>query len=77
MRPHKYLSEHSAYYRRWFNFRFHKHVHIAIGTLATIAIILTIAGGLVHNVLALSTWVQSDWSRRSRLQYFQPILLIH
>ena len=60
--PHRYLTKHSSYYRRWFNFRFHKHVHIAVGSLATLAIVLSIVGGLVHNVLALSTWVQTDWS---------------
>jgi hypothetical protein len=62
LHPHEYLSQHSNGYRRWHNFRFHKQVHIAIVSLAGLAVVLIIIGGITHNVFAFSSWIQSNWS---------------
>jgi hypothetical protein len=62
LHPHEYLSQHSNGYRRWHNFRFYKQVHIAIVSLAGLAVVLIIIGGITHNVFAFSSWVQSNWS---------------
>jgi hypothetical protein len=61
-RPHNYLLQHSTLYHRWHSYRFHKHIHIVLGTLASLAIVFVIVGLISHNAFALSTWVQSDWS---------------
>ena len=62
LHPHEYLSQHSNGYRCWHNFRFYKQVHIAIVSLAGLAVVLIIIGGITHNVFAFSSWVQSNWS---------------
>ena len=59
---HTYLIQCSASYRRWQHFRFRRHVHIAISALGSLAIVLIIIGSFTHNVLAVMTWVQNDWS---------------
>ena len=61
-RPHQYLVTHSALYRRWQNFRFHRHVRLAVTTLASLAAVLLVIGAITHNAFALTTWIQSDWS---------------
>ncbi|MGD0284188.1 MAG: DUF2341 domain-containing protein, partial [Candidatus Saccharimonadales bacterium] len=60
--PRSYLIQHSLAYRRWQHFRFRRHVRIAFSALGSIAVVLIIIGSFSHNVLAVMTWVQSDWS---------------
>ena len=61
-RPHQYLVTHSALYRHWQNSRFHRHVRLAVTTLASLAAVLLVIGAITHNAFALTTWIQSDWS---------------
>jgi len=59
--PHEYLTKHSKRYQRWHDFRFSKHIHTAVVTLAAF-IGLSLVTTAVHQAYALSTWTQSDWS---------------
>lgn len=60
-RLHIRLSSKFRWYSRWWEWKFHKHVHIAAGSLAALAVVLAIVTQS-HGVFALSYWTQSDWS---------------
>src|ERR1700761_8684745 len=61
VRPHRYLERESRLYQRWLTFKFHKHVHIAIGSAFSILVIVFVASFIEH-AFAATAWTQTDWS---------------
>jgi len=51
VRPRRYLLQRSSLYSRWHSFRFRKHIHVILGTLASLAIVFVIVGLISHNAL--------------------------
>jgi uncharacterized protein DUF2341/concanavalin A-like lectin/glucanase superfamily protein/purple acid phosphatase-like protein len=58
---HNRLLQRVNFYRRWWEWEYHRHIHIAGGVIAFVTVVIIISTQL-HSALALSTWTQSDWS---------------
>lgn len=58
---HSRLTARFNLYAKWWQWKFHKHINIAVGTMAALILVITISAHL-HGALALSNWTQSDWS---------------
>ena len=58
---HESLGTKFRWYAEWWEWEYHRHVHIAGGILAGLTVIMVIVAQL-HSAFALSTWTQSDWS---------------
>ena len=58
---HGRLLKRSGWYASWWHWPYHKHIHIA-GSILAVLTIVTVVSLQLHGVLALSTWIQSDWS---------------
>jgi hypothetical protein len=61
VRPHRYLERESKIYQKWLTFKFHKHVHIALGSAFSLLTLFFVVS-LIQHALAFNAWTQTDWS---------------
>lgn len=58
---HNKMRHKFNWYARWWEWKFHRHIHAALGVMAFSIVVLTVLTQF-HGAFALSYWTQTDWS---------------